>query len=589
MKSILLLPLEFATWQQARAWSYTGSYAFYDGFCENGITCTVLPLFCDQTGSDVTKHLDQYKSIINRTFDEVWVWSVHTYLNKEFWQWVGTLAPVVVGVLMESLQLTEAEIAEFGHLKDRKKAVFYDLKNCTHALVCGEADAQLVRSELGIHCLWYPAMVPEKFVRFSSPPPVGKASFIGSCYGERHKYLKNGLLDDVLYRPHLPERDTAIPEQFDITCARFRQKMAMGEIRTIEDLSNEFHVLKTVREQLFNLHLDGLRLGSASVNLPSILKTYAGRVIESMAAGVPVISWLPPGNEQQKLFIPEQDILTFDDVPSLRQAIEKANEPSRTAMIGQVINARNKLLLRHTARIRTFQFDQWLDKETIPNYFSDKGYRPSVEECIYYNKLFNESPSWSQNLPNRDELSRWEIIRRYMDDICKDAKNSREIVEVGCGRGWLSELVAPYGKVTAVEPVADVALRAAQRGGDVKYVTGSAETLLFLNKQNHFDIVLSSEVIEHVPAEGKVDFIYNLVKLTKPGGHIIVSTPRADIQSEWMAQYGDPSQPIESWMSEKEMSDCFGKAGCEGLELHRAFLMEIYQVWLFKKKDGSLC
>ncbi|MCX9156186.1 hypothetical protein OPU71_08625 [Niveibacterium sp. 24ML] len=42
-KNILLVMLEFDNWTQARAWSYTGAYAFHDGLIENGHRCTLLP------------------------------------------------------------------------------------------------------------------------------------------------------------------------------------------------------------------------------------------------------------------------------------------------------------------------------------------------------------------------------------------------------------------------------------------------------------------------------------------------------------------------------------------------------------------
>lgn len=47
MKNVLLVMLEFDNWNQARAWSYTGAWAFQDGLEENGHRCTVLPAMWD--------------------------------------------------------------------------------------------------------------------------------------------------------------------------------------------------------------------------------------------------------------------------------------------------------------------------------------------------------------------------------------------------------------------------------------------------------------------------------------------------------------------------------------------------------------
>lgn len=39
-----------------------------------------------------------------------------------------------------------------------------------------------------------------------------------------------------------------------------------------------------------------------------------------------------------------------------------------------------------------------------------------------------------------------------------------------------------------------------------------------------FDVTISSQVIEHIPRENHVDFVRELVRVTRPGGYVIIST-----------------------------------------------------------------
>ena len=44
------------------------------------------------------------KVLAGQRFDQVWLWLIHTPLDRATLEWVAELAPVRVGVLMESLR-----------------------------------------------------------------------------------------------------------------------------------------------------------------------------------------------------------------------------------------------------------------------------------------------------------------------------------------------------------------------------------------------------------------------------------------------------------------------------------------------------
>ncbi len=99
------------------------------------------------------------------------------------------------------------------------------------------------------------------------------------------------------------------------------------------------------------------------------------------------------------------------------------------------------------------------------------------------------------------------------------------VLDIGCGGGILSEPLARLGaQVTGIDPVEQaitVARRHAERQGlEITYRAALAEDLV--REGRSFDVVIASEVIEHVADVGA--FLAACRALTKPGGLLIVST-----------------------------------------------------------------
>jgi hypothetical protein len=374
MPRILLVPIEFSTWLQARAWSYTGGYAFYDGMLENGIQCDLAPVIINRAGELNTSFIDHIRQHNSAKYDQVWIWCVHANYPEQLWDYFKSVSDVRVGVVMESLHFTPAEIEEMPQLRDRKALVHEQLKHCTHALTCCAVDAGDVVRELQIPAIWYPPMIPERFVLSEDIPVAERAAFVGNCYGERRKYLKEGLLDHVLCRPEHPERATSLPDEFDALIAKLPDNFTCET-----DCSKHLHSLVALRQKLFKVHLHGNRQGLCNVNLPAIVKAYAGRVIESMAASVPVMSWQPPGNEQKTLFAPDQDLIFFHSVSDFATKFEqlRGDEQRRKLM---ALTARKKLLVRHTSKIRIHQLLAWVRMGKVPAYNVDFVDKKTIEE-----------------------------------------------------------------------------------------------------------------------------------------------------------------------------------------------------------------
>jgi 2-polyprenyl-6-hydroxyphenyl methylase/3-demethylubiquinone-9 3-methyltransferase len=103
---------------------------------------------------------------------------------------------------------------------------------------------------------------------------------------------------------------------------------------------------------------------------------------------------------------------------------------------------------------------------------------------------------------------------------------NKNVLDVGCGGGILSESMAQVGAtVTAIDmgqaPLNVAKLHALESGVKVDYQQSTAEEFAEKNPQK-FDVVTCLEMLEHVPDPHSV--IESCYKLVKPGGHVFFST-----------------------------------------------------------------
>lgn len=222
-----------------------------------------------------------------------------------------------------------------------------------------------------------------------------------------------------------------------------------------------------------------------------------------------------------------------------------------------------------------------------------KSHSGTQTEEDYYKNLFIENELWNKPDPNNEERLRWEIIEKFLLFVkaksFEDEENHLSILDLGCGRGWLTNLLSGYGTVKGIEPVQPVVQHANKIFPSLDITQGTSKNLLESGYNKKFDLIVSSEVIEHVPDNMKEEFVTDIKKLLKENGFAIITTPRKDAQTEWQ-KYLNPEQPIEDWMSEGELESLFAKVGFEKQLLERysispqqgAPMIEIYQLWLFK-------
>lgn len=361
---VLFIQQEWHSWSEARHLSYTiHAFAFEKGFKANGIDCFVLTTpWVPRAG----------KLLEGMQFDQIWINDiVHLEIDEKCLQYILNLAPIRVGFVIESLEYLPEEYANIPELENRKSKILNRIKKYTHVLMADEKDVLEINTLTNISAMWCPSPIPRSFIgQMTINKPESKAIFSGAIYGSRGKFLEDQKLKTLLVYQTALENSTIYPFLFNSL-----NNLAYGFIKSRlpgdkKILPIYLKLLKYIRLNCFVLWLKGMQSGCAVVNLPSFFKGYAGRVIEGIAAGCPIISWRIPDRLQTvALFKDNEDILLYDkDDPEdlVRQIRRIQTETGLASRL--IVNSKEKIMRNHTMERRVEQIIQWIETGDIPNY-----------------------------------------------------------------------------------------------------------------------------------------------------------------------------------------------------------------------------
>jgi glycosyltransferase involved in cell wall biosynthesis len=189
-------------------------------------------------------------------------------------------------------------------------------------------------------------------------------------YGPRRVWLENEALKGLVITPRPPESATIYPLFFNALHLPFLGPLTGIWPAKRQLLDAYVSCLRDVRRHMFTRFLDALQNAAAIVNLPHLVKTYAGRVVEGMAAGRPVISWeIPDRPRNRELFEHGKEILLYskDDPEQLAEHIKRVvADEDYARCVAEA--ARRKMLARHTSEIRVVQILNWIESGQEPQH-----------------------------------------------------------------------------------------------------------------------------------------------------------------------------------------------------------------------------
>lgn len=136
---------------------------------------------------------------------------------------------------------------------------------------------------------------------------------------------------------------------------------------------------------------------------------------------------------------------------------------------------------------------------------------------LFYNSIADQ---WEGLIHKAETQKRLRIV---FEELFAGAEMAgKQFLDAGCGLGFFSEQAAKAGAdVTGIDIGDNLIKRATERSPSGKFMTASVSNLPF--KDESFELVLSTEVIEHVEDSDKA--VTELLRVLRPHGHLVLTTP----------------------------------------------------------------
>lgn len=188
---------------------------------------------------------------------------------------------------------------------------------------------------------------------------------------------------------------------------------------------------------------------------------------------------------------------------------------------------------------------------------SQRNRATGTQSVVYYDRLWS---TLSTKL-NYLEINRVRFVVESIRELV--GCTGLQILDLGCGRGWMAPYLSPLGSVTGVDfSLFGIQFAREKYGEHANFLQADADSpTLGLPAGSQFDVVVSSEVIEHVPEQ--LALLRQIAGFLRPGGWCILTTPNGNV---WTQFSSDPKnrahlQPVENWVTPEQVAALFRATG----------------------------
>ncbi len=181
-------------------------------------------------------------------------------------------------------------------------------------------------------------------------------------------------------------------------------------------------------------------------------------------------------------------------------------------------------------------------------------------------------------------------ILKWMKDF--GFKTSDSVLEVGCGVGQLTQLMAEHvgsGTITAVDISPENIRIARERLASFRNVELEVNDMMDATFQKTFDWVVFPDVLEHIPPDMHRKVLSAISSALRPGGFVFVHIPHPKYQDYIREHEPEKLQIIDLSLSAAALVHSAESAGLslEHFESYSLFRLPAdYQAILFKKHDS---
>jgi SAM-dependent methyltransferase len=137
------------------------------------------------------------------------------------------------------------------------------------------------------------------------------------------------------------------------------------------------------------------------------------------------------------------------------------------------------------------------------------------------------------------------VVRGWIEDL---GRSDLDILEVGCGAGWLCPELTPFGRVTATDLSDEVLNQAKQRMPEVNFVAGDFMDLEFATT---FDVVVTLDVLSHVADQPA--FISKLASHIRPHGYLMMATQNRPVLEQFNSIPPPKPGQLCHWVDQREL------------------------------------
>lgn len=181
----------------------------------------------------------------------------------------------------------------------------------------------------------------------------------------------------------------------------------------------------------------------------------------------------------------------------------------------------------------------------------------AAKTAAYYSRLW---PTLGTKL-HYTEINR---VRFLVEGIREFAGHSGlRILDLGCGRGWMAPFLSPLGSVTGIDfSPGGIQFARENYGEYARFLLAEPHSpSLGLPDDSQFDVVVCSEVIEHVAVHSAM--LFQIAGFLRPGGWCMLTTPNGNVWPQFSChpEYSTQLQPVENWITPGQLAALFRQVG----------------------------
>lgn len=154
------------------------------------------------------------------------------------------------------------------------------------------------------------------------------------------------------------------------------------------------------------------------------------------------------------------------------------------------------------------------------------------EDQDFYSFLSRTADNWANSESQKqswisyvtDQSRGEELAQKLVNSFALSDRERRKVLDVGCGFGsLLIALQKRFGQVCGLDYEEKCVEWSQKRAAPAQVVRASATEIPWSERE--FDLVISTDVFEHIPYEEQERAVSELIRVLKPGGHGYVEVP----------------------------------------------------------------